>query len=117
MAHRVLVVDDEQDIRNALKEVLTDEGYTVFTARNGKDALDVLSREGPPDLIVADILMPVMDGIELIEALRRDPGLSAIPVVVLSAASTSTPPEGTLVLRKPIGLDLLLAAVRQFCPG
>jgi CheY-like chemotaxis protein len=115
MAHSVLVVDDEPDIRQAIQEVLTDEGYTVFTARNGKDALEVLSRVAPPSLILADILMPVMDGVELIEHLRRHERLASIPVVVLSAASTARPPEGTMVLRKPIGLDHLLAVVKANC--
>jgi len=115
MAHSVLVVDDEPDIRQAIEEVLTDEGYTVFTARNGKDALDVLSRMSRPSLIVADILMPVMDGVELIEQLRRHEHHASIPVVVLSAASTVRPPEGTPVLRKPVGLDHLLAVVKANC--
>jgi CheY-like chemotaxis protein len=114
MCH-VFVVDDSEDIREMLRDFLEEEGYSVSTAENGQDALTQLDRAERPCLIFVDLLMPVMDGVELIHKLRERPDLASIPVVVVSAASTVEPPAGTPILRKPVGPSTILDAVRRAC--
>ncbi len=117
MSHRLLLVEDEPDIREPLRELLQDEGFEVRTANNGQDALDTLARDPLPGIIIADLLMPVMNGIELLEKLRADPRLAAIPIVFLSASSTVAPPAGVRMVRKPVALDRLLAIIREHFPA
>ena len=81
---RVLLVDDEVDIRELCTEYLTTAGYEVLQAGNGAEALDIAIGH-KPDVIVMDIEMPVMDGLEATRRLGADPRTSAIPVIVLSA--------------------------------
>jgi CheY-like chemotaxis protein len=110
---RVLVVDDDPDIRETIASLLEDHGFEVFTARHGQDALAQLHAVGAPDLILLDLLMPVMDGVEFIQALREANGpLAKVPVVVVSASATVRPPPDILVVRKPFGLERLLDVVR-----
>jgi CheY-like chemotaxis protein len=82
---RVLVVEDEDVIRETFGLALELEGYKVFTAANGKEALDLLSKIPAPCLILLDLMMPVMNGWEFIEAVQKDASLSTIPVVVVTA--------------------------------
>lgn len=83
---RILIVDDEAFIRLYLEEVLADEGHEVLSAANGAEALRLL-REGPrPDLILLDLMMPVMNGWEFRGAQATEPDLAGIPVVILSGA-------------------------------
>jgi CheY-like chemotaxis protein len=98
----VLVVDDEPDIRETLREVIEMAGCTAITAKNGKEALALLANEHPC-LIILDLLMPVMTGIEVLESMRTNPALSQLAVVV----STSAPhlaPAGVPILEKPIDI-------------
>ena len=92
----ILVVEDDQDTREGLAEVLAVAGYLVRTAANGKIALEQ-ARENRPDLIVLDLAMPVMNGWQFLEVQRRDPRLAAIPVIVASASIDSRV-DGTAVL-------------------
>lgn len=114
----VLVVDDDPYIREALAEVLQDEGYPVATARDGEEALDRLGRGPAPALILLDLRMPGMSGWELRRRLLADPALAEIPVVLLSADSRLEEAQAVLgaagSLRKPPSLDDLLAAVGRF---
>jgi CheY-like chemotaxis protein len=82
-AHRVLLVDDDASVRRLCTEVLRRAGFETIEAESGRHGLD-LARLNPPDLLLADILMPGLDGFELAEALRRDEATRAIPVVYLS---------------------------------
>ncbi|APR77315.1 response regulator [Minicystis rosea] len=111
----VLVVDDDDDIRQCLREVLADEGYRVETAVHGRQALDVLERGERPCLMLLDLMMPVMDGTELLAHVRADPDLAEIPVVIVSAANGPMPSDGVRVLRKPVALDDVLHEVERFC--
>ena len=106
----MLVVDDEPDIRESLKEALVDEGYTVEVAANGRQALDMLPRLERPCAVILDIIMPIMSGIELYAAMRASPALADIPVVV-STSDPSRAPSGVLIMRKPINLGRLLKTV------
>ncbi len=84
---RILVADDEQDVLWALRRSLRAGGHEVVTAKDGVETL-ALARRHPPDLIVLDISMPTLDGLQVIRRLRGDPGLAAVPVLFLSARST-----------------------------
>jgi CheY-like chemotaxis protein len=111
----VLVVDDESDIRQAGAEVLSYEGYQVMGACDGADAL-AKARAYRPALVLLDLMMPRMDGWAFRRAQQRDPEVSRIPVVVLSALW----PEGLEVegyLPKPFSLDELINAVRRLVPA
>lgn len=110
---RVLLVDDDADIRESLRDLLTDEGYEVLCARDGREALDVLLAGERPSLIVLDLIMPVMDGVEFLTHLRADPDLASLPVVVASASSMVQPPPDTPLLRKPVNVDRLLELVER----
>lgn len=110
-----MVVEDDPDIRACMQEILEDEGYSVCTAAHGAEALDLLARGGRPCIMLVDLLMPVMDGVELIERLRLDQELGQIPVVAVSAAASIDPPEGTPLLRKPVGYDAILEVVQARC--
>jgi CheY-like chemotaxis protein len=106
---RILVVDDDTAIREALRDVLVDAGYDVIVAADGRQALGLMTPR--PALLVVDLMMPELDGWELIDELQRTAPLADIPVCVLSAIATHAPPRTSAVLRKPVNLDELLATV------
>jgi CheY-like chemotaxis protein len=113
----VLIVDDEQDIRETLSEVAAHIGCRARSAANGAEALRMLETQRPC-LIILDLRMPVMSGQETLAALRGDAALADLPVVI----STSTPaeaPRGVPVLPKPIDVDKAFAWMRRYCqcPG
>lgn len=81
---RILVVDDERDIVEIIREILEGEGYATVPAYDGQEALSVIGRE-PVHLVVLDIKMPVIDGFGVIETLRAVPSLAKTPIVVLTA--------------------------------
>ena len=112
----ILLVDDEMDTRLALRDFLTEAGYVVHTARDGQHALHVLEKMDPPDLILLDYKMPVMDGKQFLGVQRTIPRLQGIPVVILSAATrewSGAHLEVEEVLSKPIDLELLLVTVNR----
>lgn len=115
----VLIVDDDDSIREALATILEDEGYRVASAVNGMDALKYLRSNLSPCLILLDLMMPVMDGWLFRAAQMQDPALAPIPVVVISAFSNvprlATDLAVAECLQKPIDLDTLLATVERYC--
>jgi two-component system, chemotaxis family, chemotaxis protein CheY len=113
---RVLVVDDDAEIRQIVKDVLEEAGCEVALAREGREALNILRAAGAPRpcLILLDLMMPVMDGYEFREEQLRDSALAEIPVVMFTASGTSVRLEGE-VLRKPFRLDRLLTIVESKC--
>ncbi|HSB21140.1 MAG TPA: response regulator [Anaeromyxobacteraceae bacterium] len=116
----VLVVDDDPDILEAICEILAMEGYRVAQARHGAEALARVAAERP-DLILLDLMMPVMDGVAFAEALRtRHPG-GHIPVLVISADANPERAAGGLQARaflaKPFDLETLLAQVAAATGG
>jgi CheY-like chemotaxis protein len=104
----VLVADDDEAIRQVISEVLRDEGYDVVCAENGAEALRELHKARHPDLVLLDLMMPVMSGWEVLEELQTSQELSKIPVVVMSAM---TAPGVSEHLAKPIDLARLLDTV------
>lgn len=113
----ILVVDDDPAIREAIAELLRDQGYDVSVAANGVQALLVCRSRRSPDLIVLDLQMPVMDGTEFARKKDEDPNLSHVPVCVITAFrdSTSIPRGAAVVLRKPLGSADLISVARRFC--
>jgi CheY-like chemotaxis protein len=116
----ILIVDDDFGIRDAITQVLEDEGYRVVGAANGLEAFDHLRVAAAfPCLILLDLAMPVMSGWEFRSKQREDPTLSPIPVVVLSAdrglkdKAASIQADG--YLQKPVDIDTLLDTVEQYC--
>jgi CheY-like chemotaxis protein len=103
-----LVVDDESNMRFVVRTILEGEGYTVIEAPNGAVALE-RTKASRPDVIVTDLMMPVMGGVDLIERLRADPTTAEISIVVLSASSLAT--SADIVLGKPFKPEILVEAV------
>jgi CheY-like chemotaxis protein len=113
----VLLVEDDLDIRDSLQDLLEEEGYDVVPASHGKQAIEFLelSRQCRPDVVILDLFMPLVTGSQVLEAMRRDPSLAKIPVIVISATShTEKPPGAAAFIKKPIALDHLFATVREF---
>jgi CheY-like chemotaxis protein len=114
----ILLVEDDDDIRDLLSQVLAEEGYTVVGAANGLEALTYLRSDGQrPDLILLDLMMPVMDGWQFRAAQREDPQLAAIPVVLLTAVtearSTAPTLRGLACVEKPVHLPRLLEVLER----
>ena len=109
----VLVVEDEPDIREAIAEALGAEGYAVRVAVHGRDALERLKSSAATDVVVLDMMMPVMDGWEFLAAKEADPALAGIPVIVTSAAPQKLPPGARVLLGKPFELVRLLSTIAQ----
>ena len=114
---QILVVDDEPSIREILSDVLTDAGYTVETAPDGRTALQLILRT-PPDLVLTDVMMPRLDGWELLARVRER--LPVLPVIVMSAVDPrdakqhpGMTADHTAFLRKPFDLETVLAIVAR----
>jgi len=115
----VLVVDDDEEIRALVSEVLVDEGYDVRQATHGREAMDMLeeSGQGLPSLILLDLMMPVMDGLEVLELLAASERLRHIPVIVTTAAPDKAVGRPIAsVIQKPYGITALLEEIRR-CEG
>lgn len=111
---RILIVDDEQDILEILQMILEMEGHAVDTASTGQQAIDKMSAV-VPDLVLSDVMMPVMNGIELLQRLKAHPQHRAIPVILTSAGTIDA---GALrgsdaFLRKPVDLDVLMQTIAR----
>jgi CheY-like chemotaxis protein len=113
----VLVVDDEALIVMALEAVLEDEGYRVVCASNGRQGLERLAEEPRPDIVLLDMMMPVMNGAAMLRTMAEDPALRRIPVVVISSLpeeALQRQAEGAAAaVRKPYTADEVLAAVTR----
>ncbi len=110
---RILVIDDDSDIREVVGEALQFAGYEVTTARDGREGL-IQARSFRPTLILLDLMMPGMSGWEFRAAQLRDAALKAIPVVVVTALGTDPDIQVEAVLAKPFRLEDLLDRVRGF---
>lgn len=119
MSPPLLIDEDDQDIRDNLRDILEMEGYSILEAAHGRAALDLMERlraEGRPlpAVILLDLNMPVMSGRELLATVRRDhPELAAIPVVIMTALPDAMELGTAAFLRKPIDLDELLRRLRD----
>jgi CheY-like chemotaxis protein len=116
MKRSILVIEDEMDIRDTLKLILEDAGFEVHSASNGSDAFDVLKQISTPQLILLDVLMPVMNGCEFRRAQLDSNEFNKIPVLVMSAdnhARRKIAETGLTFLKKPIDLTELLEKVEK----
>lgn len=118
MSERILVVDDDRDIRETIVDALEGEGYEVISAVDGVDALDRLrSEEKSPSLILLDLMMPRMNGMELWEEIARVKTWARIPIVVVSADAQGRAHAATMgavgYLKKPMALRELFSTVAQ----
>src|SRR5690349_20282747 len=111
----ILVVEDETDIREAIVEFLRDQGFDVYQAENGREALHVLKRTPHPALVLVDLMMPVMDGTAFIAALREDDRFATLPVIIVTAANYVTGPPNYRRLKKPVDFDELARIADEFC--
>lgn len=112
----VLVIEDEPEMRRNITRLLKLEGYEAVAAENGREGLERV-RQRKPDLILCDVMMPVMDGHEVLRALRADPALHSIPFIFLTAKGEKTDQRGGMnlgaddYLTKPVDNDDLIHAV------
>jgi CheY-like chemotaxis protein len=112
----ILLIDDDEGIRDALGELLREEGFAVDTAANGLEALRWLTKSRPAScVLLLDLMMPVMDGSEFLERKQADPIMSSYPVVIITASATAArfgqTPDVKACLSKPIEMPDLLAAL------
>jgi CheY-like chemotaxis protein len=110
----VLIVEDDADIREIVAAALAADGFQVYRADSGARALELLREIPHPALILADLMMPVMSGWELIKALSQDDRLATLPVVVVSAVDEAAP-QGFRRIKKPFDLDELVKIVSELC--
>jgi CheY-like chemotaxis protein len=113
---KVLIVDDEREIRESLEEFFQEEGFEVSTAANGAEALVRLREAEPPCVVLLDLLMPVLSGNEVYQTMQQEPRLTGVPVIVMTS-DPSRAPSGLLIMKKPMNLTRLLHTVRQHCDG
>lgn len=117
---QILIVEDERDARDALKEILEMEGFDVATAENGQIGLELLQTSKEPCLIFLDLMMPVMNGWEFLEALRHQQKhvLATIPVVVVSAIADLSAAQEKYncdFMKKPVNVQSLVSVAHQYC--
>ena len=113
----ILVVDDEPDARETLRELLEYEGYTVAVAADGREAIAILGTEGVAGrtcIVLLDLFMPVMNGWDFVEKLRANGAVPALKVVITTSAPNQAP-AGFSVLAKPLDPDKLLATIKKHC--
>ena len=110
----VLVVDDAPDMLRWLTDTLEAQAYAVLVARSGEEALERLEYV-VPDAVLLDLMMPVMNGWELVERLKGNARLRAVPVVVMTAASEPKLPDGVPLVKKPIDIDDMARRIAELC--
>lgn len=120
MSKKVFVVEDDQDIREALTELLESEGYEVTTAENGQIGMDKLSAASQlPNLILLDLMMPVKDGFQFYAEKSANPIFSDVPVIVMSADGHILDKQKQMraqaYIKKPVDIDHILRVVDQYC--
>ena len=115
MKHTVLLVEDEEDLRELMRDALEAHGYEVVAARDGREALAVIPRIGHLCVVLLDLLMPTMNGWDFYAAMRARPELAKIPVVIHTSAPEKAPQGVTRVLAKPTRIDQLFAIVAELC--
>jgi CheY-like chemotaxis protein len=113
----ILLVEDNDDIRELYGGFLRREGYTVYEAENGLEALETMEKlQETPCLVLLDLMMPIMSGPEFLKVLGESDRLALMPIVVLSAGGQPTDaPEAKKFIRKPVDPAVLLTVVREFC--
>jgi CheY-like chemotaxis protein len=115
-SHPVLIIEDEELIRENFQLLLELEGYSVFTAGNGQEGMEQLRKMTSPCLILLDLMMPVMNGEEFLKAKAAEQSLALIPVCVLSGVAKEPDLPGVAAfLPKPVDVFRLLDLIRSYC--
>ncbi|HEX2569006.1 MAG TPA: response regulator [Polyangia bacterium] len=110
----ILLVEDDDAFRQALEEELVRAGHHVITAADGQEALEMLQANAPPCVLLLDLMMPRVNGWQVLNVLRSDPRFTNLPVIVLTAIAERAPKD-TILFRKPLQLDTLLSTVAEKC--
>lgn len=114
---RVLVVDDDPDLLAICSLILEHEGYDIGIARNGVEAYEAMSNDGP-DVVLMDVMMPVMDGITVCKMMKRNPRTKNLPVIIMSASESlreqAKSASADAVIAKPFDIDYLVSTVNHF---
>lgn len=119
---RVLIVDDDPNCRQIVELMLAPQGWSFVTAENGAEALRAASAEAP-DLVLMDILMPELSGLEAVGRLKQLPGMAGVPILAITALAFVEEREAALaagydgVITKPFGRKQLLAGIERHLPG
>jgi CheY-like chemotaxis protein len=112
----VLIVEDDRDVALTINDVVEDSGYRALCAANGREALLLLEHEVPA-LMLIDLFMPVMNGVELLKVIKKSPKLAVIPRVIMTAANDQMigVREDVTVLYKPVDFDALTRLLQRYC--
>ena len=113
----VAIIEDDNEFRDMLRELLEEEQYRVVALSNGAEALEILRGDTLPNVILLDVSMPVMDGFDFLRFRNDDPQLAAVPVVLVTNAKPHERPTIGVndVVRKPIDIDEILFAIKRYC--
>ena len=113
----VLIVEDDEDLREMMAQILSIEGFQPAAVANGREALDYLHTRQKPHVILLDLMMPVMDGWEFRRQQQADPDLAPVPVIVLSALDQGRTGmvDAAAFIKKPLDFDRLIELVREHC--
>jgi CheY-like chemotaxis protein len=116
----ILIIEDDELSREGLASVLRLEGCTPVLTADGKNALDYLKTSSAPDLILLDMLLPIMDGWSFLQCRKHDPGIAAIPVLILTGVPAAS--QGwaeslgaKCVVKKPIQVQHMIEEVKKYC--
>jgi CheY-like chemotaxis protein len=114
--HTVLVLDDDRDVSEMVTDLIEEQGYRAICAGNGREALAVLERERPC-LMLIDVFMPVMNGVEFLRAIKNNAALAGIPRVIMTAANDQMigVKEDVSVLYKPVDFESLKRILHKYC--
>jgi CheY-like chemotaxis protein len=118
----IVVIEDDQPIREMMEAVIKAEGYGVRTACNGEEAMEILKNLDSPRLIITDLSMPIMDGYSFIELANQTDTISNIPIVVISASPLNSKIKEKIatgkikkLIKKPVNLDYLIEVIVEYC--
>lgn len=113
---KILVIEDDDDIRVSLREILELEKMNVILAGNGQQGLEQLGAHSDVQVVLLDMMMPVMDGWEFLEKMKSNPLWSKIPVIAISAAGLNpSSVNAEFFLKKPLDLEVLLGTIQRLC--
>ena len=115
MKHTLLIVEDEEDLREMLRDALERRGFHVVTASNGQEALAIIPQIEHVCLVLLDLFMPELNGWDFFDALKSKEGWQEIPVIITTSAPNRAPVGATRVLTKPLSLDRVVSTVQEFC--
>ncbi|MDC0712156.1 response regulator [Stigmatella sp. ncwal1] len=113
----ILIVEDDEDIRAAMAELLETEGFEISVASNGQEGLEVIEQMNPPCMVLLDLMMPVMSGEDFLRHLRKHPVFHSLPVIIVTASGKQPLPGAQGILKKPFEIGELFATVAAHCGG